>query len=255
MGPIGSELGITSALAAEIVIRNRLVNNPSQKNSDILINRFLIAIFRSGGTQMARPREFDIDEALERAMNVFWAKGYEGASLQDLLDAMNIARGSLYKAFRDKHSIYLAALDLYDRTEIQEAVAALRDGTAGDGATRIRLFLEDARAAVVRRHDRRGCFLCNAAVDRAPMDPEVQVKVLAMIRRMERAVGAALQECTVATPWPANRQARTALMLTNAYLGLRVLARSGAPAKDLAAVIHTTLQNAGLTGHDGESST
>jgi TetR/AcrR family transcriptional repressor of nem operon len=48
---------------------------------------------------MARPREFDIDEALERAMNVFWSKGYEGASLQDLLDAMNIARGSLYKAF------------------------------------------------------------------------------------------------------------------------------------------------------------
>ena len=71
---------------------------------------------------MARPREFDIDQALERAMNVFWTKGYEGASLQDLLDAMNIARGSLYKAFEDKHSVYLAALDRYDRTEIQRAV-------------------------------------------------------------------------------------------------------------------------------------
>ena len=67
---------------------------------------------------MARPREFDIDEALERAMDVFWTKGYDGASLQDLLEAMNIARGSLYKAFQDKHSVYLAALDRYDRTEI-----------------------------------------------------------------------------------------------------------------------------------------
>jgi TetR/AcrR family transcriptional regulator, transcriptional repressor for nem operon len=203
---------------------------------------------------MARPREFDIDEALEGAMNVFWTKGYEGASLQDLLDAMNIARGSLYKAFQDKRSIYLAALDRYDQTEIQETVDALRDRAVGDGATRIRLFLEDARAAVVRRHDRRGCFLCNAAVDRALMDPEVQAKVLAMIKRTERAVVAALHECAQAAKWPANRQARTALTLTNAYLGLRVLARSGAPAKDLAAVIQTTLENCGLTTNNGEAS-
>ena len=195
---------------------------------------------------MARPREFDLDQALERAMNVFWSKGFEGASLQDLLDAMNIARGSLYKAFQDKRSIYLAALDLYDRVEIQQSVDGLRDRSAGDGATRIRLFLEDARAAVVRRHDRRGCFLCNAAVDQAPTDAEVQAKVHAMMRRMERAVAEALGETPQAADWPAERRARTALTLTNAYVGLRVLARSGASAKDLAAVIRTTLQGCGL---------
>jgi TetR/AcrR family transcriptional regulator, transcriptional repressor for nem operon len=194
---------------------------------------------------MARPREFDLDEALERAMNVFWTKGYEGASLQDLLEAMNIARGSLYKAFQDKRSIYLSALDLYDRMEIQDTVDALLDRSAGDGAKRIRLFLEGARAPVVR-HDRRGCFLCNAAVDQAPADPEVQTKVLAMTKRMERAVAAALGESAPAADWPAERRARTALMLTNAYLGLRVLARSGASAKDLAAVIRTTMQGCGL---------
>ena len=194
---------------------------------------------------MARPREFDLDEALERAMNVFWTKGYEGASLQDLLEAMNIARGSLYKAFQDKRSIYLSALDLYDRMEIQDTVDALLDRSAGDGAKRVRLFLEGARAPVVR-HDRRGCFLCNAAVDQAPADPEVQTKVLAMTKRMERAVAAALGESSQAAGWPAERRARTALTLTNAYLGLRVLARSGASAKDLAAVIRTTMQGCGL---------
>ena len=199
---------------------------------------------------MARPREFDIDEALERAMNVFWAKGYEGASLQDLLNAMSIARGSLYKAFQDKRSIYLAALDRYDRTEVQRAVDVLHDRSAGDGATRIHLFLEDARAAVVRRHDRRGCLLCNAAVDRAPMDPGIQAKVLAMMKRMERAVAAALNECTQAGRWPAKRRTWTALTLITAYLGLRVLARSGYPAKDLAAVIRTTMQGCGLTMND-----
>jgi TetR/AcrR family transcriptional regulator, transcriptional repressor for nem operon len=195
---------------------------------------------------MARPREFDIDQALERAMNVFWTKGYEGASLQDLLDAMGIARGSLYKAFQDKRSIYLAALDLYDSTEIQRTVDALRG--AGDGVTRIRSFLEGARQAVVRRHDRRGCFLCNAAVDQAPVDAEIQGKVLAMMKRMERAIADALAEHAQAAGWPAERRARTALTLTNAYLGLRVLARSGAPSKDLAAVIRTALEGSGLTG-------
>ena len=115
---------------------------------------------------MARPREFDIDAALDRAMQVFWTKGYDGASLPDLLEAMNIARGSLYKAFRDKRSIYLAALDLYDRVEIQQAVDVLGDRGTGDGSGRIRLFLDDARVAVVKRNDRRGCFMCNAAVER-----------------------------------------------------------------------------------------
>jgi TetR/AcrR family transcriptional repressor of nem operon len=195
---------------------------------------------------MARPREFDLDEALERAMNVFWSKGYEGASLQDLLGAMNIARGSLYKAFQDKRSIYLAALDLYDRVEIQRSVDGLCDRSAGDGAARIRRFLEGARAAVVRHHDRRGCFLCNAAVDQAPVDPEIQGKVLAMMKRMERAVAETIGESPQAADWPAERRARTALTLTNAYVGLRVLARSGASAKDLAAVIRTTLQGCGL---------
>ncbi len=199
---------------------------------------------------MARPREFDLDEALDRAMNVFWTKGYEGASLQDLLDAMNIARGSLYKAFQDKHSVYLAALDRYDRTEIQRAVDVLRDRSAGDGATRIHQFLEDARGAVVQRHDRRGCFLCNAAVDRAPMDTGIQAKVLAMMKRMERAVAAALNECAQAAAWPAKRRAQAALVLTNTYVGLRVLARSGLSPKDLAAIIRTAMQGCGLMTKD-----
>jgi TetR/AcrR family transcriptional regulator, transcriptional repressor for nem operon len=202
---------------------------------------------------MARPREFDLDEALNRAMKVFWTKGYEGASLQDLLEAMNIARGSLYKAFHDKRSIYLAALDLYDRVEIQRSVDGLRDRSAGDGAARIRQFLEDARGAVVRRHDRRGCFLCNAAVDQAPVDAEIQQKVLAMMKRMERAVAEAIGESPQAADWPAERRARTALTLTNTYIGLRVSARSGASAKDLAAIIRTALEGCGLTA-EGEQS-
>jgi TetR/AcrR family transcriptional repressor of nem operon len=60
-----------------------------------------------------RPREFDIDAAVERALDVFWSHGYHGTSLPDLLAATNLSRGSLYAAFGDKHGLFLHALDRY----------------------------------------------------------------------------------------------------------------------------------------------
>src|SRR5258705_3137544 len=65
---------------------------------------------------MARPREFDREEALERATGVFWAKGYASTSTDDLLTAMGIGRQSLYNAFQDKRALYLEALERYQRT-------------------------------------------------------------------------------------------------------------------------------------------
>src|SRR3954466_1796128 len=60
-----------------------------------------------------RPRSFDIDAAVERAMGVFWSRGYHGTALPDLLHATKLSRGSLYAAFGDKHSLFLRALDRY----------------------------------------------------------------------------------------------------------------------------------------------
>lgn len=187
---------------------------------------------------MARPREFDTDKALDRAMGVFWAKGYEGASLQDLLDAMKIARGSLYKAFTDKRSIYLAALDRYDRTEIEKGIANLRNPEAGDGLARIRAMLESAKNDAARR----GCFMCNAAIDQARFNPKVEAKVKTMMRRLEDAIGVALKESRKGARWSAKRRTATASFILNTYMGLRVLARSGYPPKDLQAIIDAALK-------------
>jgi len=195
---------------------------------------------------MARPREFDIDEALDRAMGVFWTKGYEGASLKDLLKAMKIARGSLYKAFKDKHSIYVATLDRYDRTIVQPVVEKLRNPEGGDGLARIRGVLEGARDAVAFRNDRRGCFMCNAAVDQAPADAKIRTKVMAMMKRLEEAIAVALKESKQAARWSAKRRTETARLLLNTYMGLRVLARSGYSAADLTDIIGACLQNWGL---------
>jgi hypothetical protein len=88
--------------------------------------------------------------------------------------------------------------------------------------------------------------MCNAAVDQAPTDAEIQAKVRAMMKRMEHAVAVALGESAAAGDWDVKRRGRAALALINAYLGLRVLARSGASAQELAAVIDTTMRGYGL---------
>ena len=173
---------------------------------------------------MARPREFEIEQALKDAMNVFWERGYEGASLPDLLDSMGIARGSLYKAFGDKKTLFLEALSRYDRDVLTPAITLLRSKTQDATPPPIKqLFSSVVQAA--RRGDRRGCLLCNAAAGPAAEDEEIRHVVAMMLRR---AFAAALKgDCTAGAGQAAdvNRQAR---VLTTAYVGLRVLARSGA---------------------------
>jgi len=194
---------------------------------------------------MGRPREFDIDKAVDRAMDVFWTKGYEGASLQDLLKAMRIARGSLYKAFDDKHSIYLAALDRYDRTMVAPGAAELSDPEGGDGLVRIKRVLEGARDAVAD-NDRHGCFMCNAGIDRAAADPKVRKKVLAMMKRLEGGFATALKESRLAANWPPKRRTETARLLLDTYMGLNVLARAGYSPAELSGIIGVFLRDWGL---------
>ena len=62
---------------------------------------------------VGRPREFDVEQVLEAAMQAFWANGYEGTSLTDLVAATGLMKGSLYQAFGDKHSLFIQTLNRY----------------------------------------------------------------------------------------------------------------------------------------------
>jgi TetR/AcrR family transcriptional repressor of nem operon len=80
---------------------------------------------------MARPRQFEEIQVIEKLMKVFWDKGYEATSMQDLVDASGLLKGSLYGAFGDKRALYLAALRHYDRTRIQAGIDMLNaEGSA-----------------------------------------------------------------------------------------------------------------------------
>ncbi len=180
---------------------------------------------------MARPREFDPDEALARAMEAFWAKGYEGTSMADLVAATGLNKGSLYAAFGDKRRLYLAAIERYERAAIDGTVATLRD--AADPAAALAAVFDRVIGAV-ERSDRRGCLLCNASIDRAPYDPAVERRVLSALARLQRAIAAALRRATADASAP-EVEARASHMLAT-YMGLRTMARAGVAAAELRAI-------------------
>ena len=116
-----------------------------------------------------RPREFDEAQVLEAAMEVFWRKGYESASLAELCQATGLHKGSLYQAFGDKHQLMMRALHHYSEMEFQECVSVMSDDFSP---------LENLRAImhkVVEITGRNsGCLMVNTIVELAPHNEEVK---------------------------------------------------------------------------------
>ncbi len=172
---------------------------------------------------MARPREFEEIKVKEALMRVFWEKGYEATSMQDLVEATGLLKGSLYGAFGDKRALYMVALAHYDHTRIQHAIDMLRgEGGAVDKIARLfDAVIESTKSGLYSG----GCLLCNASVEMAPVDKSVGNSVKSTIRRLQSAVAAAIgSELSDA----AGVSALSGFVIC-AYFGARVLAKAGAP--------------------------
>ena len=126
------------------------------------------------GTRRAtigRPREFDVDQALERAMRVFWEQGYEGSSLTELTAAMGITRTSMYAAFGNKEDLFRRALERYSAGPAAYVTDALEEPTARAVAA---AFLHGA-VNTTTSHDRpSGCLTVQGALAVAPADQAVR---------------------------------------------------------------------------------
>ncbi len=173
---------------------------------------------------MARPKEFEREEVLQKAMEVFWASGYEATSLQDLGTAMGIGRQSLYDTFRDKRTLYLEALRNYqDRSN---AAVAKCLGEAVSPRAALRDFFH-AVAEEPLACKRRGCLMVNAAVERQAQDDEVARIVASGQRGMEEVFRNALERAR--RLGEISQDARPESLgryLGSALLGLRVTAKS-----------------------------
>src|SRR5689334_4654560 len=124
---------------------------------------------------MPRLKEFDPDQALERAMRAFWARGYEGTSIQDLLAAMEINRASLYATFGDKEQLFLKAIDRYGQRVFGPLLEPLEREPSGRRG--LELFFARLLEQVWRPDCPRGCLVTNSALEISSVHPAIAQKI------------------------------------------------------------------------------
>jgi TetR/AcrR family transcriptional regulator, transcriptional repressor for nem operon len=134
---------------------------------------------------VGRRKEFDRDEALDRAVQLFWCKGYEATSVQDLLDEMRINRGSFYDTFGDKRSLFIAAIDRYNETFLSKLRAGLESSDSAKEA--ITNTVRDLASRAAADAQRRGCLVTNSVVELAPHDSEAAGRAAWCLEQMEAA--------------------------------------------------------------------
>lgn len=193
-----------------------------------------------GKVVKGRPREFDIDQALERAMALFWRQGYEGTSLSDLTRELRLTRPSLYAAFGNKEQLFLKALDLYEaRAGYRQA--ALDAPTAFAYA---KALLEGAADLHGNKRNPPGCMGVQGALACAPESQSIRDELARRRRLGERAIRNRLQQAKMAGDLAAHANpADLARYLSVVIYGITVQAAGGATRKELRRVAELALCN------------
>ena len=174
---------------------------------------------------MARTKDFDENEVLTKAIQLFWHKGYNGTSMQDLVDGLGISRSSLYDTYTDKHTLFVKALESYQ----ESGSAKIREilNHSGPAKETIRKLLVLAIGEMAEDKQHKGCFMVNAEVEVAPHDTEVNNLVCKNEQQMEQAFYEVIQKGKDSGEIKNSQDARAlARFIFNAVKGMRVTAKS-----------------------------
>jgi TetR/AcrR family transcriptional repressor of nem operon len=173
-----------------------------------------------------RPREFDMDTALDRAVRVFSERGYHATSIGDLTAAMRLATGSVYKAFRDKHAVFLAAFERYAALRQEQTRSAAAKGD--NGRERLRNMLLSYVEHSQGSEGRRGCLVVGSAVELSAVDPVVAALVSARLETNEGFIAGLIREGQADGSIPRHvAAADTARLMICITQGLRVVGKAG----------------------------
>jgi TetR/AcrR family transcriptional repressor of nem operon len=134
---------------------------------------------------MPRPKEFNPDDAIEKAMQVFWHKGYEATSMEDLLSAMDLNRGSLYDTFGDKRQLFLKVIDRYCYRFVGEKFSLLDQ--PGPALPALRRFIHGMIEGGLADPQRRGCLIANTVMELAAHEQDIAGKVCKAMKMGEDA--------------------------------------------------------------------
>ncbi|NEQ96026.1 MAG: TetR/AcrR family transcriptional regulator [Cyanothece sp. SIO2G6] len=173
---------------------------------------------------MARSKAFDQVAVLEKAMEVFWQQGYEATSIQDLVTAMGINRGSLYDTFTDKRQLFLKAIAHYNQTVVNTVIERLK----APGAAR--QAIEDHFHGIVEQvaNDTqcRGCLITNTIVELGRQDGAIALQTKANLQQIEDAFFCALLQAQDQGEIGPDKDARAlARYFTTTLQGLRVTSK------------------------------
>jgi AcrR family transcriptional regulator len=186
-----------------------------------------------------RPREFDRDAALGKARDLFWARGYEGVSMSDLVDALGIASARIYAAFGSKEALFREAVDLYDTGEGGFATRALAEESTARSA--IERILREAIEIYTRQHQ--GCLVVSAATNYATENEKISEWLAAFRRRRTASLVQRLKQAVAESELPPDTDANAlGDYFATVLHGLSVQARDGVPEDRLMAAIPAAMR-------------
>lgn len=173
-----------------------------------------------------RPRAFEIEAALDAAITVFTERGYHGTSITDLKAAMGLTAGSIYKAFKDKKAIFLAAFDRYK--QVRAALLAERLAQASTGRAQVQAMLHFYAESACGETGRRGCLAIGAAVELALFDADVAERVArghaVTLAQIEGFIATGQKDGSISSVIDAPA---TALAIFSFLQGIRIAGKSG----------------------------
>ncbi|MBR8209959.1 TetR/AcrR family transcriptional regulator [Burkholderia cenocepacia] len=190
--------------------------------------------------ERGRPRSFDKEAALDRAMEVFWRLGYEGASMTDLTAAMGIASPSLYAAFGSKETLFRQALEHYRATEGQEIWGGVERAASAYDA--VQSYLMDTARVFTRRSKPAGCLIVLSALHPAERSDMVRQTLIAMREGTVDALRGRLAQGVATGEISAHADLDAiARYYVTVQQGMSIQARDGASRRDLEAVAQAAL--------------
>ena len=190
--------------------------------------------------RVGRPRGFNEDKALDRAMHVFWRKGYEGASLNDLTAAMGIQPASLYKAFGNKRALFEKALARYGAGPVAFVDDALNEPTALSVAKRL---LRREAEFLTEHRSRIGCMTIQAALVGGVDGEPIRKKLIALRVKGQDALRQRFERAKSEGDLPSDADtADLARFVTAIYQGMTVQAINGASREELLRLSDTALR-------------
>jgi len=191
--------------------------------------------------QAGRPREFDLEAALDKAIVAFRERGYHAASIADLGKAMDLTAGSLYKAFKDKRALFVAALERY--TSLRNIGLRARIAGLATGREKLRAVLDFYVDSAHDLEGRRGCLVVGSAVELVTLDEDLADLVSLALRRNEALLIELIRQGQAdgsVNPYlGAHQAARTILCI---LLGMRVVGKTGRRHGDMADIADLALK-------------